>query len=66
MLHRSSSCMHAIAITPAESLGAFIARFPSNSSLPRYYGRVGFRITLFEACSAFTHVTACILAKSPT
>ncbi|MGH8537541.1 MAG: hypothetical protein ACREXM_14010, partial [Gammaproteobacteria bacterium] len=28
-------------------------------------GRVGFRITLFEACSAFTHVTACILAKSP-
>ena len=23
------------------------------------------RVTLFEACSAFTHVTACMLAKSP-
>ena len=28
-------------------------------------GRVGSCITLFEACSAFTHVTACMLAKSP-
>ena len=27
--------------------------------------KVGFRITLFEACSAFTRVTACMLAKSP-
>ena len=26
---------------------------------------VGSRITFFEACSAFTHVTACLLAKSP-
>ena len=26
--------------------------------------RVGFRITLFEACSAFTQVTACMLAAS--
>ena len=39
---------------------------PSNDSLPRIPGRVGFRITLFEACSAFTHVTACMLAKSPS
>ena len=29
-------------------------------------GRVGSCITLFEACSAFTHVTACTLAKSPS
>ena len=28
-------------------------------------GRVGSCISLFEACSAFTHVTACTLAKSP-
>ena len=28
-------------------------------------GRVGSCISLFEACSAFTHVTACMLAKSP-
>ena len=27
--------------------------------------QVGFRITLFEACSAFTHVTACMIAESP-
>ena len=33
--------------------------------LPRT-GRVGSCITLFEACSAFTHVTACTLAKSPS
>lgn len=26
--------------------------------------RVGFRITLFEACSTFTRVTACTIAKS--
>jgi len=64
-LQRSSSCRHAVANTPAESLGALFARFPKNGSLPRIHGRVGFRITLFEACSAFTRVTACILAKSP-
>ncbi len=28
-------------------------------------GRVGSCVSLFEACSAFTHVTACTLAKSP-
>jgi hypothetical protein len=28
--------------------------------------RVDLRIVFFEACSAFTHVTACTLAKSPT
>jgi hypothetical protein len=27
--------------------------------------RVGSRITLFEACSAFTRVSACLLARSP-
>src|SRR5262245_12614577 len=28
--------------------------------------RVGSCVNRFEACSAFTHVTACMLAKSPT
>ncbi len=28
-------------------------------------GRVGFRITVFEACSAFTHVPACMLLSHP-
>ena len=42
-----------------------VARFPRRISLPRKGGRVGLRIDLFEACSAFTRVTACTLAGSP-
>ena len=38
---------------------------PSHLSLPRNGGRVGLRNDLFEACSVFTRVTACTLAKSP-
>jgi hypothetical protein len=38
---------------------------PSRISLPRKGCRVGLRIVLFEACSAFTRVTACTLAPSP-
>src|SRR5215469_3110812 len=38
---------------------------PSRVSLPRYGCRVGLCIVLFEACSAFTRVTACTLALSP-
>ena len=38
---------------------------PSRISLPRYGSQVGLRIVLFEACSAFTRVTACTLALSP-
>jgi hypothetical protein len=37
----------------------------SDISLPRYGSQVGLRIVLFEACSAFTRVTACTLALSP-
>src|SRR6476660_4715639 len=38
---------------------------PNRISLPRYGGRVGLLIDLFEACSAFTRVAACTLARSP-
>src|SRR5215213_1983859 len=38
---------------------------PDRISLPRYGGRVGLHIVLFEACSAFTRVAACTLAQSP-
>jgi len=34
--------------------------------LPTNRGRVGSCIVGFGACSAFTHVTACMLAKSPS
>ena len=73
MLRQISVYVHAVATTPAEPLdhvaltpcyrpgqAGFQRRRPS--PLNR---RVGFRITLFEACSAFTRVTACTLAKSP-
>src|SRR5262249_23109292 len=42
-----------------------VAHSPSRISLPRKGCRVGLRIVLFEACSAFTRVTACTLALSP-
>src|SRR5271165_6348681 len=38
---------------------------PSHISLPRKGRRVGLRIVLFEACSAFTRVAACTLARPP-
>ena len=41
------------------------AHSPRRISLPRKGHRVGLRIVLFEACSAFTRVTACTLALSP-
>src|ERR1700736_6352320 len=38
---------------------------PSRVSLPRKGHRVDLHIVLFEACSAFTCVAACTLARSP-
>jgi len=38
---------------------------PSRVSLPRKGRRVGLHVVLFEACSAFTRVAACTLARSP-
>src|ERR1700738_563955 len=38
---------------------------PCRISLPRKGCRVGLRVVLFEAFSAFTHVAACTLARSP-
>jgi hypothetical protein len=50
---------------PGRSDGNLFARtFPSSSPSPKFR-RVGPCIAFFEACSAFTHVTAYRLAKSP-
>jgi hypothetical protein len=38
VLHRSSSCMHAVAITPVKSQSASFALFLCNISLPRSHG----------------------------
>ena len=56
-------CVHAVATTPAQRLAALLRSLrPSRVSLPRYGSQVGLCIVLFEACSAFTRVTACTLA----
>ena len=50
---------------PGAATGFLSAQSPSRINLPRKGYRVGLRIDLFEACSAFTHVAACTLALSP-
>jgi hypothetical protein len=64
VLRRLSICTHAVATTPAGPLDGvthLVQRWPPSP----FRRRVGSCIRLFEACSAFTHVTACVLAKSP-
>jgi len=55
-------CTHAIAITPVFLCGALIARFPQRRRPSLVSHQLGIHITLFEACSAFTHIMACALA----
>jgi hypothetical protein len=51
---------------PRRSDWASVSLIPSSRiSLPRKGCRVGLRIVLFEACSAFTRVAACTLALPP-
>jgi hypothetical protein len=59
-------CLHAVANTPAGLMELVRSYRSTNFGLPTKPGRVGSCISLFEACSAFTHVTACTLAKSPS
>src|ERR1700730_17592358 len=59
-------CLHAVANTPAGLMELVRSYRSINFGLPTKPGRVGSCISLFEACSAFTHVTACTLAKSPS
>ena len=49
-----SLCIHAIATTPAEPVGASLLVFPTNGSLPEIKGRSASAACRFEACSAFT------------
>jgi len=56
--------MHASAITPVGPLGV-VAHLAQEQRPSPKFRRVGSHITLFEACSAFTHVPACMLAKPP-
>ena len=70
---RWSPGKHAVATTPVGPWSPFAHVFyllgektytPQRRPSP-FLSRVGSHITLFEACSAFTHVTACLLAESP-
>jgi hypothetical protein len=59
-------CLHAVANTPAGRMELVRSYNSIRFGLPTKPGRVGSCITIFGACSAFTHVTACTLAKSPS
>jgi hypothetical protein len=55
--------VHAVVITPVEPQGRWLlSRFPRPRPSP-CISRVGFHITIFEACSTFTRVTACTFAE---
>src|SRR5207302_929869 len=58
-------CVHAAATTPVQQRVSSSLISPRRISLPRKGHRVGLHIVLFEACSAFTRVAACTLARSP-
>jgi len=57
--------MHAPASTPVQRTDVVLLSSSARISLPRNGYRVGLHIDLFEDCSAFTHVAACMLALSP-
>jgi len=65
VLLRNSVYENAVTNTPVSPPGAPIALLPRRRRPSPKDTRVGALITLFEACSAFTHVTACLLAESP-
>ena len=58
-------CVHAVANAPAGRMELVRSYDSIRFGLPTKPGRVGPCIVVFEACSAFTHVTACMLAESP-
>ena len=49
---------------PRRDRPSFVAHCSTSGGLPPSVCQVGSRIALFEACSAFTHVMACMLADS--
>ena len=57
--------IHADATTPAGSGGCTVASSPLDGGLPRNTAGSAPAIWSFEACSAFTHVSACMFAESP-
>ena len=60
------SFTHAVAITPAEPLGALIVRFPNGGGLPRNSGGSASALPFSRPAQRSLHVTAYALAKSLT
>ena len=65
MLRPIPSSTRAAAITPAEPVGARVASLPDRWQPSPLFRRVGFRVTRFEACSAFNVVAARVVAEPP-
>src|SRR5205823_3741189 len=59
-----SPSLHAVLTTPADRNRCLLV--PSLPARPSpFFRRVGIHIVTFEACSSFTHVTACTVAHPP-
>src|SRR5260370_14670972 len=58
-------CLHAVATTPAGPMELIRSLLLHRRRPSPDYSWVGSCINSFVACSAFTHVTTCRLAKSP-
>jgi hypothetical protein len=66
VLRAFSLCTHAIATTPAgSSQGSGCSPECDDGGLPQMSAGSAPAVDLFEACSAFTRVMACLLAESP-
>ena len=59
-----SSSRHADTTTPADPLNAVAVSF-NGYGLPQKRDGSASAMRLFEACSVFTRVSACLVAKSP-
>jgi hypothetical protein len=59
-------CLHAVATTSAGPMETCSLVHSHRLRPSPNRRRVGPCIAIFEACSAFTHVTACMLTESPT
>ncbi len=62
---RVASIPLAVTTTPAEALGACIARFPSTSGLPKILDGSASTLPVSRPAQRSLHVTACLLAESP-
>ena len=65
VLPRPPSCRHAGATTPAGAIRCVCRLLPGPPSASPFPRWVGSRVAIFEACSAFTRVPACLLAEPP-